>query len=498
MLSFLQPQWLWATAAVAIPVLIHFWNVSKGRVLKIGSIAFIPSSSRKTSNRLQLSELLLLFLRCMFVLLLSFFLAKPQWSNHTAGKKESGWIIADPGVGTQTISGHQSLLDSLRNNGYVFRKWDTSLSMLNYKQWMEEFKNDQSAIELRPWELVYLINKKVAKDFPVYVFAKNQLSLFNGRRPASNADIHWIFKQAQNDPVNYLSEARLISGDSADIVINTGAATGIRTSKEKISLTNPPSAYTVKNEKGRVLVSKKGESFVIADTAPAKIIIVDDPGRNDGRYVKAAIEAISSATAVPIAIKSFNVGDSLQNDADWVFWLSEKPVPGGIRAKNIFSYAPGEPTAKKSVLLTKGDYSSTGGEVHLFRMIAGKTSPEGDKLIWYDASGAAVLYRDSANPSRLFFRSRFNPAWSDLIWNESFPYRIYALLFEKTGTENVQKNDPRILDRTQVKSGASYTSINSTEIPAAESQISPWIWWLLLITLCIERIVALHSKTSSR
>lgn len=415
-------------------------------MLKIGSVAFIPASSRKTSNRLQLSELLLLFLRCALVLLLSFFLAKPQSSNPAADKKESGWIIADPGVNSQTISNHQLLLDSLQNNGYAFRKWDTSLSELSYKQWTEELKKNQPAFEIHPWELVYLINRKVPEDFPVYVFSGNQLRLFNGRRPASHADIRWIFNQAQSDFIMHIGKSRFNSGDSA----------------------------------------------------PTKIIIVDEPGKNDGTYVKAAIEAIGSATAIPVEIKSLRDRDSLQNDADWLFWLSEKPVPGTIKAGNIFSYAPGKPGENNSVLLTKGDHRSTGSEVHLLRTVDGSVDPDGDRMIWHDASGEAILYRDSANFSRLIFRSRFNPAWSDLVWNESFPYRLFALLFEKNGIENIQNNDLRILDTSQVRSNFSKTATRDREIPVAESQVAQWVWWILILTFCMERIVALYSKTSSR
>ncbi|WP_336514412.1 BatA domain-containing protein [Pollutibacter soli] len=494
MISFLQPQWLWATAAIAVPVLIHFWNVSKGRVLKIGSIAFIPASSRKSSNRLQLSELLLLMLRCLFILLISFFMAKPYLTNSSTEKKEAGWIIAGSDVYEQTISNHQALIDSLQRNGYVFRKWDTSLSVMNQKKWSEDLKNHNNEVAIKPWELVQLINKKAAKDFPVFIFSNNQLNLYHGKRPPSHAAIHWIFSQSPPRSTKYISGARLISEDSVDVVIATGTSGELNKTKDKISLTNPPSSYKIKTEADQIYLSYDDNAPVIADTAPGKMIIVDEPGKTDGKYLKAALEAIASTTGVRMEITSVTTGQSIADHADWIFWLSEQIIPEEIKAKQVLVYASGEFIENNSVLQINGDYKSTGGEVQLFRAFKDRMENNAGNMLWYDASGDAVLYRDSANASKYILRTKFNPAWTDLIWNESFPYLIYSLILKEPGQEINQKYDPRMVDTGQVKTSSAYTGKGISEFSVTESVLPRWIWWILLVTICIERIVALHSK----
>ena len=65
MLQLLNPIWLFAIGGIVIPLIIHLWNIKKGKTLKVGSISLLGESSRQSAKSLKLIDLLLLFLRCL-------------------------------------------------------------------------------------------------------------------------------------------------------------------------------------------------------------------------------------------------------------------------------------------------------------------------------------------------------------------------------------------------------------------------------------------------
>ena len=62
-LSVFTPMGLWALLALAIPILIHLFNRSRGRLVRIGHIDLIRQARRLKVTEVKLSQWLLLFLR---------------------------------------------------------------------------------------------------------------------------------------------------------------------------------------------------------------------------------------------------------------------------------------------------------------------------------------------------------------------------------------------------------------------------------------------------
>src|SRR5882724_4127449 len=99
-------------AGVIAPVVIHLWNNKRGKVLAIGSIAFLEKASPKKARSRKVSEWLLLLLRCFLLMLLAFLLAGPYWKKKPgAGKK--GWVLVGEGAGDLKV-----LIDPLVKEGY--------------------------------------------------------------------------------------------------------------------------------------------------------------------------------------------------------------------------------------------------------------------------------------------------------------------------------------------------------------------------------------------
>jgi len=74
-LSFFMPIGLWALLALAIPILIHLFNRSRGRLVRIGHIDLIKQARRLKVTEVKLAQWLLLLLRLGILLLAALILA---------------------------------------------------------------------------------------------------------------------------------------------------------------------------------------------------------------------------------------------------------------------------------------------------------------------------------------------------------------------------------------------------------------------------------------
>ncbi len=88
MFGILNSTLLWALAAVAVPIVIHFLTRRKLRVVAISTIAFLKRLERENIRRLKLRQLLLLLLRMLIVALLVLAFARPTLRQQTSALAE--------------------------------------------------------------------------------------------------------------------------------------------------------------------------------------------------------------------------------------------------------------------------------------------------------------------------------------------------------------------------------------------------------------------------
>jgi hypothetical protein len=90
-MSFLNPLFLFALAAVAIPIAVHFWRIRKPEQLPFSSLIFFQKIKQKAMKRLKLKEYLLLVIRVAAITLLAMILARPFLPpSLTGGVQSSG------------------------------------------------------------------------------------------------------------------------------------------------------------------------------------------------------------------------------------------------------------------------------------------------------------------------------------------------------------------------------------------------------------------------
>ncbi len=80
-MSFLNPSFLWALFAMAIPVIIHLINFRKPKVVYFSNTSFIEDIKKETRTKTKLKQILILIARMLTIAMLVFVFAGPYIPN---------------------------------------------------------------------------------------------------------------------------------------------------------------------------------------------------------------------------------------------------------------------------------------------------------------------------------------------------------------------------------------------------------------------------------
>ncbi|WP_448520645.1 BatA domain-containing protein [Rhodoflexus sp.] len=83
-MSFLYPSFLWALALVAVPIIIHLFNFQRPKVIYFTNVAFLREVKSVATSRNRLKHLLVLLMRCLFIIALVVAFAQPFIPYHQA------------------------------------------------------------------------------------------------------------------------------------------------------------------------------------------------------------------------------------------------------------------------------------------------------------------------------------------------------------------------------------------------------------------------------
>lgn len=118
-MAFLVPAVLAGAAAIAAPIAIHLLNKTQVKVVRWAAIRFLQESLQKNQRRLQIEDLILLLLRCAFIILLALAFARlvlnPGGAQEAVG---SGPVVAvvlvDQSASMGQSNGFQTLFDEAK------------------------------------------------------------------------------------------------------------------------------------------------------------------------------------------------------------------------------------------------------------------------------------------------------------------------------------------------------------------------------------------------
>jgi len=411
-------------AGIVFPVVIHLWNNKQGKVLAIGSIAFLEKASRKKARSRTVSEWLLLLLRCLLLLLLALLLAGPSW-KHVHGGEKKGWVL----VGEAPSGGDgRVVMDSLIKVG-----WE---------------RHDLTGASR--WADVASLDRQAAAEMSFYVFSDCRLDHFSGERPVMTRPVRWYISGGNDSAVRWVEKAWPIGRDSTGVVMGSSGTTG--------------STYTYEEK------ARRAEDRL--DTSVLRVAIYADG--IDGQWVGGAVKALGQFTHRRMEL---SVGKGGEAHPDWIFWLSAKPVPQGLKAANILFYEAGK---ERSVDTWVNDI-----------YVAKEVVPDTSLVLtpaWKDGFGRPLLGLEKREEGRRWhFFSHFDPAWNGLVWSADLPTYLEALLFGKAGAGQ----DRRMIDPQQIFSGHGKPDPAAPVVKAeAAIDLAPAGWVLICLLLLLERILS--------
>lgn len=481
------PIWLFALAAVSIPIIIHLWNIKPGKTLKVGSISLFTASSPASSRSFKLLDILLLLLRCSLLVILAFLLAAPLWQQHVKATQAKGWLLLPRNDFKEAYQKFKPKIDSLTKAGYEFHLFETGFA----KRDIKEFKADtvKKPDNLNYWALLKQLAGKVSSATPIQLFTPNTLTHFKGDKPATNLNIKWRTYTPADSVASWPASAWLMT--DGNIKVLQGSSTPSGTNYRYEDVKGGSSQIMVDN--GRPFVNYNNIKIPV-DTAINRIAIYTDKASVDANYLKAALQAIQQLTGRNTIIKLFNNANAIPANQSWIYWLSEKPVNTATiaKTKNLFAYKAGKVADVNSWLNNSEPYTINQGQskVALYKTINTKAT---GNAVWTDGFGNSVLTREQNSTIIYHFYSRFNPTWNDLVWSDEFPKWLLELT--QSAIQNIGTNERRILSDAQLQ--PTFIADNSkTQIqPTNYTDLTHYLWLALVLLFITERWLATKNKT---
>lgn len=483
---FVNPLWFFAAAAVIIPVIIHLWNLKPGRTLKVGSISLFDTASRQRNRSLNLLNLLLLLLRCFFLILLAFLLAKPFIQKKQTFSKQKGWLLIPKGNFNETYNKFKHKTDSLLKLGCELHYFEPGFERIDT---LKAFRFGSSPKDSKPgnyWNTLKLLNEYVPAGTSVFIFTSAAQEYFRGKKPETNLNINWQIYTPSDSVKNWIDQAWFTKDKAIHVIEGISKPAGTFYSNREINGgAENSSRYTIITDRGRAKLSitGKNERLILIDTNALTIQIFADNNTADAGYVKAAIESIQQFTGKNISVTAFN---KEKKKVDWLFWLSDKPfkTEHSQQIKNVLTYEPGKVKTLDS-WFTEGDiYTITQGlpRIALHKSVEMK---DAGTTIWHDGYGNPILlFNKSENKNIYSIASHFNPTWNDLVWDNNFPAMLLKLIFN---VEENGKYNKLVIDKKVLKFERSNDNFYSSSTGSSNLFPGQYIWILLALVFLIER-----------
>jgi hypothetical protein len=501
--QLINPIWLFAIGGISIPLIIHLWNIKKGKTLKIGSISLFGESSRQSARSLKLIDLLLLFLRCLMLIILAFILSGPIWNTKINTSVNKGWILIEKENLTETYTQFKTEIDSLSRLGYEFHYFEQGFELAKLQDELKEKTSNKGSGQLLPyWSLIKLLDDEIPENTKALLFTPNSLNRLGKERPLVSHPLNWKTYTPSDSTATWIENAWFSESDSVKVTIATSNPDG--TTYKTVTIDpaseNTPFAIDIQNGKAGVKFkeSKQRDSLpVIIDTATIRIAIYTDKFKNDAGYLKAAISAIKKYTGRKIELSEYST-NNIPSGQNIVFWLSESAVPSGIVPINsIFKYEKGNIEQVSSrINLSPSIISVEKEDIDLYkRNIYSENSKKGFP-VWEDGYGKPVLDLQMENKLSVFhFYSRFNPDWNELVWSDNFPKALIPIILPEQNEREIHPSDKRIATQAQIAPALINENTRpSDKNPERQKSLKEQFWLALILIFALERYLTFRNN----
>jgi hypothetical protein len=216
----LQSTWLLASLlALLIPVLIHLFSKSRGRLVHFAHVAFITNRQQQPVNRLRLIERLLLALRLMMLLVASLLLAGLFWidpapAGHQQTLVSEDWLNTVSADARANLAADADLLP-IQLLSYPQR----SLSAEDILNWTPE----ASRPTLNLWQRIQAAASVLGPTTELRVYTTDLADQFDGSKVPITNSVDW-----------HISTAGVMA--TAPVVMNVGIISSERRPQDGLYL----------------------------------------------------------------------------------------------------------------------------------------------------------------------------------------------------------------------------------------------------------------------
>jgi hypothetical protein len=312
-MNFVNSTYLFALLGFLIPIAIHLWNKKEAKVIKVGSIQFVPTQDSNQSKSIQLNEVFLLLLRCLILGIISFLMVGLIIKENKVSKNIA---LVDPRVLQDDRV--QTALDSMMD------RYEIRLMIDNLPVYDPEEEVEQASQKL--WALANDINKLNSDS--IIIFSNQTLVDTKGKRPEINKVVNII----SIDPLEtkrYLAAAYQLADR---FVLFYGSSNGFSTTYIKQVVAELPDKVVIDDNEVKLKDQLTGIPLKRLDTLEVAMVY-EDEFLKDKTILDAQIRGIAEYTGFPIKVTA-QKGKELTSEFDWLIWLTEAEIPDA-QAKSI-------------------------------------------------------------------------------------------------------------------------------------------------------------------
>lgn len=468
MFQILYPLGFLAAIGIAVPIIIHLWNVKSGKTLKIGSVFLLGTPSNQRSRSFKVQDWPLLLIRSLLVLLTAFLLANPVYYKTLNTDAKAGWVLLEKESFSKAWRLQHKQLDSLLKAGYELHDFAVNFEKIDLKDTNTVFSQPATA-KLPYYSLIRQLDAQLPAGTSAYIFANSQQQYFEGEKPQTRFKLHWNFLPVDTSQLNWVAAAYTLQNGAVKKLGGHSTEKGIY-----------------------YQVSKTAEvdDGLNVDTTTINVQIHAGKNTVDAKYIAAVVQSIKQFTQRRISVQNINAAGQVNQNTKLLFWLSDKPLrqqemeklPKGMR---LFSYAGQKPVKFRSELQ---DVQGIAMQDVVLYQKAQDIKAIG-KTIWQDGSGAPILSLNNESGLKHYrFYSRFSPEWNSLVWSDQMVFFLMPLILPEPAVAEGFRDAAKLqVDTAELNIETSNRLSTSTEREVVEQELSPWIWTILILLLFVER-----------
>jgi|GEM_PF-1736439 len=418
-LSFLQPAALWALAVLAIPVLIHLFNRSRGRLVKIGHIELVRNARKLKVTELKLADWLLLLLRVSLFALAALILAGLALPGLSSSNKATvyvspAWLAAAPPQAVAELL--QQYSDKKRSRILLLRNDFPALD----EQLVGGIRKD----DLQPlkisniWPLLAERLSLEQHQGNVEVYALDNLAQFGPSRPALPREVSW-----------HLSH------------------------------------YATSNASNPMPVTA--------------VVAYDSQHSADAQVLGAALDSLKAHRLSGLSWNLIETQDLAADyrDVDWLILLSDSlapaPLADATAAPKVVltdAYGAARRIAPAQLRLPFYPFSE-------FRVSRTGDSADDQRTLLSLPDNEPLLQQTQSGATReIHFNSRFIPAWSSIAQQPEFPELLLQLLISDEQRENAFAGAGVLPSQLEIMANASDTPLPRRSLQSLLAALMVLLW----------------------